>query len=84
MRTHAIAGNGVSSGSDVDLVASLRLARVGCLFQSMLSISRAFQKQIQRIRISEASGIVSEHVGNVHCLKNVFLPMFRFSLSTLG
>ena len=37
VRTHAVAGKGGSSGSDVDMVASLRLARVGC--------SKAFQTQ---------------------------------------
>ena len=34
VRTQPVVGNGGSSGSDMDLVADLRLARVGCLLQS--------------------------------------------------
>ena len=45
VRTHAVAGNRGSSLSDVDLVSSMRLARVGCLFQSVLGILRAFHKK---------------------------------------
>ena len=45
MRTHHVAGNGGSSGSDVDMVACLRLARVGRLFQIMLLIVWRFKKK---------------------------------------
>ena len=39
-RTHAVAGNARSPWWEVDTVASLRVARVGCLFQNMLLFSR--------------------------------------------
>ena len=38
VRTHAVLGNGGSSRSDVEMFASVLLARVGCLSQSMFSI----------------------------------------------
>ena len=53
VRTHAVAGNGGSTGSNVDMVARLLWARVGCLFQGMSSIFRALNKNQteQRFRI---------------------------------
>ena len=56
VRTHAVAGNRRSTGSDVAMVAILRLARVGCLFQSMLFIFST--KRLSRQRdAAEASTI---------------------------
>ena len=61
VRTHAVVGNGGSSGSDVDtaVLANLRLARVGYLFESILFIFRACQPKKKRLNGAEASGIFS-------------------------
>ena len=53
VRTHAVAGKGGSSGSDVDMVASLRLARVGCS-KACYSYSERLEHKL-RFRTTEAS-----------------------------